>query len=289
MLWGDDEVSNALPPDVATTDTKGIKTVTSYHTKDGQDYKVTKRVETVKRFVKVNKQVMARREWKKFGDCKGMPKGAEKNVTYESYEQIRMDMKPKTRDDLQEENSLDKLREEKTGSSQSIVVCRHCGETGHWTLKCPKRNTIIVKGEDPVGPGRAGGPTDSTTGAYVPLHKRQGASGNRQATSMTRDDSMTVRVTNLSEDTSEQDLADLFRPFGHTSRIYLAKDRQTQLSRGFAFVTYANRDAGQKAIDALNGHGYDSLILHVEWAKPREDRTDGQNTQAVLASQKRRY
>jgi RNA recognition motif-containing protein len=38
-----------------------------------------------------------------------------------------------------------------------------------------------------------------------------------------RDDTATLRVTNLSEDTSEMDLAELFRPFGHTQRIYLAK------------------------------------------------------------------
>ena len=84
-----------------------------------------------------------------------------------------------------------------------------------------------------------------------------------------RDDSNTVRVTNLSEDTREDDLKELLRPFGPISRLYLAKNRATQVSRGFAFVTYVRRSDGQKAIDKLNGFGYDHLILKLEWAQSR--------------------
>jgi hypothetical protein len=39
----------------------------------------------------------------------------------------------------------------------------------------------------------------------------------------------------------------LFRPFGHTTRIFLAKDRKTGRSRGFAFINYANRADAQRA------------------------------------------
>jgi translation initiation factor 3 subunit G len=83
----------------------------------------------------------------------------------------------------------------------------------------------------------------------------------RGASSSGRDDSNTVRITNLSEDTKEADLQDLLRPFGPITRLYLAKDRNTGHSRGFAFVTYVRRSDGQKAIDKLNGFGYDHLIL----------------------------
>ncbi len=43
-------------------------------------------------------------------------------------------------------------------------------------------------------------------------------------------------------------------------------------SRGFAFVNFTHRDEGQRAINKLNGFGYDNLILKVEWAAPREPR-----------------
>ena len=32
------------------------------------------------------------------------------------------------------------------------------------------------------------------------------------------------------------------------------------------------REDANKAIQRLNGHGYDNLILHVEWAQPRAER-----------------
>lgn len=45
------------------------------------------------------------------------------------------------------------------------------------------------------------------------------------------DDNATIRVTNLSEDTREEDLQDLFKPFGQISRIFLAKDKNTGASK----------------------------------------------------------
>ena len=81
------------------------------------------------------------------------------------------------------------------------------------------------------------------------------------------DDTATIRVSNLSEDTRESDLQDLFRPWGPISRIYLAKDKETGKSKGFAFINYVRREVGEKAIVNLSGYGYDHLILNVEWAK----------------------
>lgn len=85
-------------------------------------------------------------------------------------------------------------------------------------------------------------------------------------------DENSVRVTNLSEDTREPELQVLFRPFGQITRIYVATDRETGESRGFAFINFMRRDEAQKAIDTLDGFGFDNLILRVEWAQPREAR-----------------
>lgn len=65
---------------------------------------------------------------------------------------------------------------------------------------------------------------------------------------------------------------DLFSPFGPVSRVYIAVDRETGESRGFGFVNFVYRADGQHAIDKLDGYGYDSLILRVEWAAPRSER-----------------
>ena len=73
----------------------------------------------------------------------------------------------------------------------------------------------------------------------------------------------------------EQDLQELFRPLGSITRIYIAFNRETGESRGFAFVNFINRDDAQRAINKLDGYGYDNLILRVEWAAPREERPGG--------------
>lgn len=82
-----------------------------------------------------------------------------------------------------------------------------------------------------------------------------------------RDENATIRVTNLSEDTKESDISELFRAFGPIQRIYLAKDKDRGSSKGFAFVSFVYKKDAAKAIEKLSGYGYDHLILRVEWAK----------------------
>ena len=65
---------------------------------------------------------------------------------------------------------------------------------------------------------------------------------------------------------------ELFNPFGSISRIYIAYDRETGESRGFAFVNFVHRDDAARAVERLDGYGYDNLILRVEFAAPREQR-----------------
>jgi len=269
-----DSSSSSSNKTQTSTDASGIRTVTDFYVNEKQQrVKVTRTIKMVKKLTKVNKNVIERRKWKKFGDCEGVPAGPESNVTYKSTEIINMNLKPKKQGEEEHVDEKDNV---------PLVVCRLCGETGHWTLKCPKRSSIKPGNLDTEGfneekttssSSAASNGAASTTGKYVPIWKRggaQGGGGERQP-GMGEDQS-TLRVTNLSEDTTEQDLSDLFRRFGHTSRIYLAKDRMTNKSRGFAFINYTHREDAQAAIDKLNGHGYDHLILQVEWAKPREDK-----------------
>ena len=120
---------------------------------------------------------------------------------------------------------------------------------------------------------RAGGGSGIRGPAVMgPAPGREGGrEGGRDGDDKRRDEN-SVRVTNLSEDVTEADLGELFRPFGHVLRIYLAVDRATGESRGFAFVTFAHREDGEKAIRTLNGYGYGHLILKCEWSAPRDGR-----------------
>lgn len=90
-----------------------------------------------------------------------------------------------------------------------------------------------------------------------------------------------VRVSNVSANTTENDLQDLFRSFGTIKRIYLSRDRVTGESKGFAYVAFHSIADAQDCIDKLDGYGYDHLILRVEWAKPSEQRARDPNAVPV--------
>jgi translation initiation factor 3 subunit G len=64
------------------------------------------------------------------------------------------------------------------------------------------------------------------------------------------DDAATIRVTNLSEETRDGDLKDLFGRFGTITRIFLAKDKNTQQSKGFAFIRYSKSTVHHSSGDA---------------------------------------
>lgn len=85
-----------------------------------------------------------------------------------------------------------------------------------------------------------------------------------------RDDA-SLRVSNLSEDTTEGDLRDLFGNFGPIQRVHIAT-RDNGESRGFGFVNFMRKEDAERALRKLNGYGYANLILQVEWAAPRPDR-----------------
>ncbi|XP_068692803.1 eukaryotic translation initiation factor 3 subunit G-like [Montipora foliosa] len=113
-------------------------------------------------------------------------------------------------------------------------------------------------------------PAAAKIGKYIAPGLREGAANRRGETMprSQRDESANIRVTNLSENTRESDLMELFRPFGPISRIFLAKGKQTNQSKGFAFINFVHREDAARAIQSVQGFGYDHLILNVEWAKP---------------------
>ncbi|HEY3856571.1 MAG TPA: RNA-binding protein [Verrucomicrobiae bacterium] len=82
-------------------------------------------------------------------------------------------------------------------------------------------------------------------------------------------------VGNLSFDTTENDLQDLFGQHGPVSEVNLITDRMSGRSRGFGFVTMATPEGAEAAIQALAGKEIQGRALTVNEARPREDRPPG--------------
>ena len=79
-------------------------------------------------------------------------------------------------------------------------------------------------------------------------------------------------VGNVPFSTTSQDLQNLFAQQGTVESVELISDKFTGRSRGFAFVSMATPEEGQKAIQALNGFSIEGRALTVNEARPKEDR-----------------
>ena len=76
-------------------------------------------------------------------------------------------------------------------------------------------------------------------------------------------------VGNMSFQTTEADLNELFKPFGQVTRVHLVMDRETGRARGFAFVEMPNDDEAAKAIAGLDGKELGGRNLKVNEARPK--------------------
>ena len=83
---------------------------------------------------------------------------------------------------------------------------------------------------------------------------------------------MKLYVGNLSFETTENDLQDLFEQHGKVGEVALMMDRMTGKSRGFAFVTMNDNAEAGAAMTALNGKEVAGRTLTVNEARAREER-----------------
>lgn len=86
---------------------------------------------------------------------------------------------------------------------------------------------------------------------------------------------MKLYVGNLSFDTSESQLREMFAAHGQVTSASLVMDRETGRPRGFGFVEFADASQAQAAMTALNGKNVNGRDLTVNEARAREPRSGG--------------
>jgi len=82
-------------------------------------------------------------------------------------------------------------------------------------------------------------------------------------------------VGNLSFNTTEGDILDLFKQSGNVTSCQLIMDKFTNKSKGFGFVEMGSEAEAAKAIAECNGKELDGRALTVNEARPREERPRG--------------
>lgn len=276
--WADELEEDELPPTTETIDpVTGTKTIVEYKF----DESGTKKIKTVRKIkrtlvtTRVSPAVAARKAWPKFGAERGNKPGPD-SATTTLGEAIKLKI-----------SAVGANKEPAAESAKATVVpggrriaCRLC-QGDHFTASCPYKETLggVLGGdtgeEAPDRPATSSQPTGASggTGKYVPPSQRM--DGSKRGDSMqkpNRDDLPTLRVTNLSEDAQDSDLWDLFGRFGRIARIYVGKDQETGLCKGFAFVSFEDRGEAERAMKKINGLPYDHLILGCMWSLPRGER-----------------
>ena len=86
---------------------------------------------------------------------------------------------------------------------------------------------------------------------------------------------MRLFVGNLSFNTAEPELEQLFASVGQVASVQLVRDRATGQSRGFGFVEMADAEQGKAACEALHERDFEGRRLTVNEARPQERRSGG--------------
>ena len=289
----DDDESPPPPPKIDLDPSGTFKLVTTYSVdKIGNKKKTVVKVLVQTEIRRIPLRVLHRKKvMKPFGkaaeEIASSPTGEQENVTITSKDEVKIEHPKSTDPNAAEgEGDIDPTKALFGGGADQI--------NAFWQKQQRRQleRKYDVGGDGAGGEGGDGAAADgaggdaASSGKYVPPSLRGGLAGAMSGKTLEqrsemlgergpgggRDDDTqqmnTIRVTNISEETTESDLSDLFTPFGRISRVYLAKDKETLQSRGFAFISFVHHDDAKNAMAKLQGFGYDHLILKLEWARP---------------------
>ncbi|XP_016382576.1 cold-inducible RNA-binding protein B-like isoform X4 [Sinocyclocheilus rhinocerous] len=82
-------------------------------------------------------------------------------------------------------------------------------------------------------------------------------------------------IGGLSYDTTEQSLEEAFSKYGSIAKVDVIRDRETDRSRGFGFVTFENPEDAKDAMAAMNGKSVDGRMIRVDEAGKSGRRSGG--------------
>jgi translation initiation factor 3 subunit G len=237
------------------------KFITTYDIDDlGRNIKNVKEYNMEKRTINIPKNVAKRRKMTKFGVSAGLPPGPDDASTTLVCEDVFFEFTRanKVIDDSEPNNgigsgSINNIFSA-VGGSGKAVKCRYC-DGNHWSMKCTNKDSAII-----------GTSIESTKGKskYMPPSMRNGNgnSGDIDGIKRQRDEN-TIRVSNISENATENDIRDLFIRYGYIKRLFYKNEK------GFAFITYDTMESCEDAVIGVNRHLYDYLVLSVEIAKSK--------------------
>lgn len=264
--WGADEEDDEYETRVDAHGVKERHKVTENG--KGQKVKIVTRIRVTEVKERTPKRVLQRKNLPKFGNAKG--EDAKKFCSVDK--EYTLMEHPNDSLEQPEEVAVTSTLKDFIQMTAEREMARESGVDTAF-----KR--MDMSGGDGDDRGAAGGP-----GKYVPPGARGGASSAfATGSGFNLDDfgmkDTVIRVSNLTKEVNEDDLRDLFEPFGKVVKVklpraiigYDARGNELREPKGFAYITFLSSECASRAFDALQGYGYANLILRLEWAKPAVD------------------
>eukprot|EP01080_Neovahlkampfia_damariscottae_P002434 gene2434-3145_t len=211
------------------------KVVEEFIEEQGRKFKVTRKIKVTKEKEKISKKVLEREKWKPFGFAVTGKVEDGASIGTEIGEEVFLELLGEKENKKQNKEVKEQERKIQDIKTQLLTLIE----------QKPSK--------------------EETTTKYVPPSMRKGEERDRYRE---QQEMNTIRVSNLSEDVSEQELRDLFGECGYMSRCFVAYDHDTGRGKGFAFITYRDQESADEAIEKYDGMGMNYLILSVERAKP---------------------
>jgi len=84
--------------------------------------------------------------------------------------------------------------------------------------------------------------------------------------------SVKLYIGNLPWSVKDKELADMFSKFGEVTEAIVIMDKFSGRSKGFGFVTFAQKENADAAVADMNGKEIEGRAIKVSEAKPMEDR-----------------
>lgn len=130
-------------------------------------------------------------------------------------------------------------------------------------------NTKRFRGYDPEAPNRPNRGDDDGQGRRA----RSRSPRRRERGNPTKK----LFIGNLSFNTREGDLKELFSKFGDISDLFIPKNAEGE-SKGFGFVEFESEEAAIEAVETLDGSDFEGRRMGLEYAKPRREGFGGGST-----------
>lgn len=259
--WADAEAELAPPQVIDNND--GTKTIISYRFNDDKKkVKITQKIKFVKSIETVNPLVAKRRQWKRFGIEKDNKTVGPDSKTTQITEEVKLILSTTWKADEEKEQELSKNKMVK-----SSFKCRVCGGTGHYSAKCPYKDTFgsdsLLKPNSSLSNSNVSDSKPNGGSRYVPPNMRSGIASTTVA------EVPALRITNLNSAIDRDTLQSIVSRYGNYDRVSILKNRDTGESLGVAFVNMTTLKGAEAVKEALDGRGLMNMILSVDWARPK--------------------